>query len=317
MNTHRASSHNQLLGYFELSLAMFFLALSIVVSKFLIDFFTVFFLMGVRFIISLCIFLLIPISRNSLFLNTTPLHLREWLLLFGQGISSALFNIFILYGIQKSTAVTAGLLTSTTPVFTSLFAFILLRESFGFLKIIAVILAIISVAILNTHGNILLFQWDFSGNTFLLMAVACGSLFAIFTKLLPPSINPLKMTVVCNFFVLIVCMPFFIHELNHLNLSGINPSTWILIILYAITGSILFPLFWNKGQYKTSAAIASLFTGIMPVTTAILSALFLEEQIYITDVWGTFFLLVSIFMGTREVAVNDRKFNFSTLLGKH
>ncbi|GEM_PF-432605 len=299
-----ADNHHYLLGYIELTLSMIFLSASFVISKALVETFNIFLLLGLRFLISVTIFLLIPVSRNSLLHNQPSLLFKDWLLLVGQGLCSALFNIFILYGFKTSTAIEGGLLTSTTPAITILLSYFILREEINFVKLIAITCAVVGVAIINTHGNFTFSMSSIEGNVALMLAVICGSLFAIFTKLLPPYIAPLKMTVTTNITVFIVCLPFLLVEANTFSWSTPSIGIWSMMMLYALMDSILFPLLWNKGQFKTSAGIASLFTGIMPICTTLLAIIFLKEKMYLMDILGMISIFISIYLGTNMSSSN-------------
>ncbi len=309
-------STRQFIGYTDLTISMIFLSVSLILCKSLVSVFSIFLLLGIKFLISVIIFFLVPVTRKSFFNNQIPLSLKDKLLLCGQGASSAFFNIFLLYGLKTSTATASGLLTSTTPAMTMLLSCLFLGERITLLTVVAIVMAVLGVAAINTHGDIGLLQWNFGGNTLIMMAVICGSLFAIFSKRLPAHITPLKMTVTCNLIVLIIFIPFFILDWSNFSWN-MNVSNWVLAIVYALTASICFPLFWNRGQYRTSASTASLFTGIMPICTALLAASFLGEHIYVIDAVGALCILFSLLLGTwKERSIYERRFNFSALLGR-
>lgn len=310
------TKHKNLLGYMELTLGVIFLSVSLVLSKFLIGIFTIFLLLSIRFFISLIIFLIIPNSRSSFF-NNHFLHLKDWLLLLGQGTSSALFNIFMLYGLKTSTAIVSGLLTSTTPAITMIFSFLLLREKITFSKLLSIFLAVFGIAIINTHGDFIIEHWNLGGNFLLILAVICGSLFAIFTKLLPAYITSLKMTVITNVVILAIYTPFALLELKNFGWNELSLPLWVIVIVYAIMASVLFPVFWIKGQCRISATTASLFIGIMPACTAILAMIFLGEKIYLIDIFGMLLIIFSIFFGTIEWKLNYAgRFNIMSFLAR-
>ena len=154
------------LGYIELTCSMIFLACAVVISKFLVSFFPVFLLLGLRFFIGTLIFVIIifftkPIKFIDEFKN---LPWNHHCFLFAQAICSALFNIFMLYGLRLSTATAGALITSTTPAFTTLLSFLILREKSTPLKFLAVVFAIMGVIILNFHDEISNIHGDFLGN---------------------------------------------------------------------------------------------------------------------------------------------------------
>ena len=66
---------------------------------------------------------------------------------------------------------------------------------------------------------------------------------------------------------------------------------WVPVFVLALTGVTLYYLFFNFSLQQTSAAAGALIQGFIPVSTAILAAIFLKEKLFPLQVIG---ILVSV-----------------------
>lgn len=287
------------IGYLELTFSTICLGITFVIAKYLVDTFPIISLLTIRFFIGGLVFLIIAVLGGKRITgDLSILTKRDWALLIGQAICSGGFNILLLYGMQYTSATVSGLLTSTTPAFTAILAWIVLRENISFTKWLAIILAIVGISILNTNGY--LKHGDFGqayGNVLIIGAVLIGALLTIFIKLLPNYVKPFTVAYMASVIPFIIYLPIIFIGNNLVFLETMPPFNWINLLLYALLANVLFPLFWNKGLIKVPANTASLFTGVIPVTTMLLAFFFLKEAVNHYQLLGLFIILFSIWLG--------------------
>jgi drug/metabolite transporter (DMT)-like permease len=78
-------------------------------------------------------------------------------------------------------------------------------------------------------------------------------------------------------------------------------TTHAYFILFLVSiSSALFYLFWFLGCNQVSAGTAGLVTAAMPISTLLLSFLFLGEHITPVQGIGTLLILLSIVFGARK-----------------
>jgi drug/metabolite transporter (DMT)-like permease len=301
-NSNVVSGINKtLVAYIELTLSMIFLGSTLVMGKTLISIFPIFLLLAFRFAIGSIVLSLTCYrhSNNRKIFRFNSITHKDWGLLFLQALFGAfLFNLLMLLGLQKTTANAAAIITSTIPAFITFFAFLLLHETVSRYKWFAIFIAILGLMLVTSDV-----QWfstqlgTLEGNGFVLLAVLSGSLFPICTKRLSDKIPPRIISLFFNLFGLFLFLPIAIQEMFSFAFKDIPLSIWFLTIFYSITANVLYLVFWNRGLQKTSASSASLFTAVMPVSTAILSYLFLGEILSTLQIMGMLCVLLAIFFG--------------------
>ena len=290
-------------SYLELSFAQFCIGANIILGKTLMDFFNLYWLLLVRFSFAFILsglYLLIT-KRQTTIQEYKTLSKQDWLILFGQALCGGfLFNIFILYGMQHTTATVAGIINSAVPAFVAIFCFFLLKEKLTVNKGLAIILCIIGINILGLNGTESATDatnTNLWGMFLILMAVVPEAFYTILAKLLKTRISPLFNSFLMNLFNALLFLPFAVGEQNLISIdtSFINV---VQILAYSLT-TMMFFLFWQRGVALVSANTAALFMGVMPISTTLLACLFLDETLVLFDMLGMLCVLSSIFWGAK------------------
>jgi len=304
--------HQLEIGYLELTVAQCFVGVNVISGKLLIHYFPIFLLLMMRFaigwvgMVGIAYFNKLSLQRvyrNFLFLSSKD----KWLLIFQAACGGFLFNVFILYGMKTTSATAAGIISSITPIMIFGLSAIFLNEKINLQKWLAIMVVILGLLVLNlgktsgTMSNALL------GNFLVFLAVIPEALFTILSKSVGKKISAMEAVILVNFFNLILFMPFAIFSLRSFNFQAIHAKLWGQVLIYGISGGIMFFLLWYRGLTKISANIAALFTGIMPVSTAILAFLFLGEAIHWSDLMGMTLVIIAILIGCNKKIFNRLK----------
>lgn len=286
------------LAYIQLTLSMCLVGINIAIGKVITQSVPVFLFSDIRFIIALLV--LVPMMINQ---QVTKFKLtgKEWLYLFLQSIFGVfLFSIFMLYGVRHTSAISAGIITSTTPACIALIAFFFLREKLSIIKSISLVLAVSGISLITLHGgDNAVNASGILGNIFILLAVISEALFTILAKPLSTKLTPIQMATAVNSFGFIMFIPFSIREVLTTSLQ-IGPKTWVLIIYYSLTASVISFILWYRGISKVPANIAGLFTVFMPISSAVIGVLFLHEDLTLTRTMGMILAIAAILIGVRK-----------------
>lgn len=129
------------------------------------------------------------------------------------------------------------------------------------------------------------------------IAVIPEALFTILSKSVGKKISGTEAVILVNFFNLMMFIPFALFSIESFHLSAIHASLWELVVVYGLSGGIMFFLLWYRGLTKVNANIAALFTGVMPVSTTILAFVFLNESIHLSEFLGMVLVIFAIFIG--------------------
>ncbi len=294
---------SNLQSYLELSFAQFCIGANIILGKFLMDYFPLFSLLVIRFTLAFAIalgLLFLKEKHEKVLAEYQSLSRTDWGILFVQALCGGfLFNIFVLYGLQYTTATVAGIINSAVPALVGLFSFLILRERLTREKSFAILLCVIGIIILGcdkinetSESNRNLF-----GMFLIIMAVIPEALYTIFAKLLKTRISPMANTVLMNLFNAILFLPFAIGD-KLSALSDLSSFLWILVFLYGLS-TIFFFWFWQRGVTYVTANTAALFMGVMPISTTLLAYIFLGEALSIFDAIGLICVMIAIYIGTR------------------
>lgn len=299
---HFLIHHQQGLGYLELTLAQCFVGVNVISGKTLISYFPIFLLLAIRFAIGLIAMLgvaclsNIPLSR--VYLSFMSLTQTDKLLLICQALCGGfLFNILILYGMKTTSATSAGIISSITPIMIFILSTMILREKINFQKIVAIVVVMFGLIILNFGKDSESMNDAILGNLLVLLAVIPEALFTILSKSVGKKIAETEAVILVNFFNLIIFIPFAMYNLSSFHMSDISLNRYGQLLIYGISGGVMFFLLWYRGLTKINANTAALFTGVMPVSTTILAFLFLNEVIQLSDIIGMLFVIVAIFIG--------------------
>ena len=170
---------SKLVPYLQLILAMTVVGSSVVAGK----------MMAASLPVMLSSFLRFAMASPVLFLL---LYLREGrprlpsradlVTVFLQAFTGVfLFSIFLLFGVQRTGAIEAGLVTGTLPAVTAIRAALMLRERLSRRQMLGIAATVAGAMLLNVHGGEPAASTSSTWPGFLLVlaAVVCEALFAV------------------------------------------------------------------------------------------------------------------------------------------
>ncbi len=303
---------NYFVGVFEIAIANFFVGMNIILNKFLVGkaplllllelryFFGVLILLGASFFIK---------NKFSFYLNKETFTSKDWLIYILMALSGGvLFNFIYMCGMYKTTATSVGIIGSSIPTIIAIFSFIFLKQPLKRVHLFSIVLVVVGIFILNirilpsqgmdkspniSSSTILI------GNLIVFFAMIPEALFTIFAKMIKIRVCPVISGLLINLINAIVCFPFALYALNEVNIFRLEPIIWLFSFFVGLFSGALFYVFYNKGITKIDANTAALMTGVIPISTAFLAIIFLNEPFHLNTFLGIFCVLFSIFIGVR------------------
>ena len=136
------------------------------------------------------------------------------------------------------------------------------------------------------------------GNTLIFGAVLSEAIFAILARALSGKVLPFMMAAAMNLIGLLLFTPVALTEVGSIDWAGIPTGIWVLLLIYALTASVISFALWFSGAAAVPANRAGLFTGFLPVSAVLVGALFLGEQLTLAHAVGMACVLVGIALGT-------------------
>jgi drug/metabolite transporter (DMT)-like permease len=230
-----------------------------------------------RFVIAVAV--LFPLYRLAKMRRVTR---TEWLNLFLQAFfGTFLFTLLMLNGVQRTSAMAAGVITSTIPAVVALLAWLLLKERLGPRALASIVLAIAGILIINLaytrsatgpHGS------SVTGNLMVMGAVICESIYVILSRRLTQTLGAIDICAYTHGFGLLLMLPFGAGALVHFDYGSVAPGTWVLVVWYALSASIFSFWLWMKGIRHVPGSLAGVFTAVLPVAAAAYGIVFLGER---------------------------------------
>lgn len=294
----------KMIAYSQLSMGMILAGSSVVTGKILVENIPLF----ISQLLSLLV-ALICIIPFALILEGNPFkaHFKKQDLIY-LGLQSFmgmfLFRILLLEGLKRTGALEGGIITGTTPVVIVILSIVILKESITSRTVIGIVLCVSGMIIINimaeTTGQTTSEYSHIIGNIFIFGAVISESLFSIFRKLLSFNDKPITSTMIIIIISLLLFTPFGINELRDYSLNQLNLNMMIAIFYYGAFCTVISYIFWFSGIAKVKASIAASFAGLMPITSILLSVLFLGEVVGFKDVLGIATILSGIIIITHS-----------------
>lgn len=233
----------------------------------------------------------------------------DWKMLVLQAVFGIfLFRVFLLFGVNLTSTVEAGILTGATPAITSLLAFLFLKEPLSRNTVLGIGCTVTGIVLLQ---GVNLNTIDFSihhlwGNVFILCAAASESVFNILSRKhraqssqLP--IHPLVQTLLVSAiaFVLALFPAFFEQPL--VSLHTIGWTEWAALMWYGLIVTALAFVLFYAGLKRCDAYTTAAFSGMIPLTSMILSMFLLNEIIGYFQWIGGILIIVSMLLISRVI----------------
>lgn len=224
----------------------------------------------------------------------TPLQRKDIVPLFLLGfLGVVVYHLGLNYGEQYISASAASLIIATIPVFTVVFATILLKEKVTRKIIIGVPMSLFGVVIISLTGT----EGDPFAVTYLSAAFAVlvsafvGAGYTIAGKKLLQRYSALSLTVYAMLFGCLGLLPFLspslVTETLALSLRG-----WGAVLFLALLPTVVGYVLWYVALEVKSASQISVFLYFIPVLSTIISYVLFNE--YISVLFGLGGLLVIV-----------------------
>ncbi|MBI0327845.1 DMT family transporter [Burkholderia plantarii] len=261
-----------------LILSMLLVGSNVGVGKSIVVVMPVAILATLRFVIANAV--LWPLWRPS---KMRAVNRAEWLNLFLQALfGTFLFTLLMLNGVQRTSAVAAGVITSTIPAVVALFAWLFLRERPDGRALLSIALAIVGVVTINVvHGQgqpAGATPGSLTGNLLILGAVCCESFYVILSRRLTRTLRALDICAYTHLFGMLLMLPLGLLALPHFDYAAVPAGTWALVVWYALAASIFSFTLWMIGIRHVPGSLAGVFSAVLPISAAIYGIAFLGER---------------------------------------
>ena len=275
--------NSKLDAYFCLSGAMVLVGSAVVVGKVITQAFPLFLASSLRFALAAGVLTPYVLIWGGGF---KCISRGDWLLLACMAFcGQVVFTLFLLWGLRMTSALDAGLITSTTPAAMAVMALLILGERLRSKSALGVVLAVSAVAVVNLMGGVDSAdeagqggqRW--LGNLLVAGAVLGEAVFLLVRKRLTPGIPNLTVAAALCILGLAMSLPLGLLEAREFDFTLVSLGGWASIVYFGLLFTVLAYFLWFRGVSQVSGSTAGVFTALMPVSALGLSHLFLDESL--------------------------------------
>jgi drug/metabolite transporter (DMT)-like permease len=205
---------------------------------------------------------------------------RDWRRVLLVGVVGYGFSLGLQFtGTRLSTAATASLVTSASPVFILLFGAWLLHEPVTGRRLAALALASLGVVAVLDPRTAVLGQRAFLGNLALLGAALTWGLYSVLVKQASGYLNTLEVSFIVLLGGLPIGVPLAWVELRTIGIGDITPGVIAGVLYLGIISTALAMYLWNKSLALLDAGLVSLLFFAQPVVGVALGGWLLHEPL--------------------------------------
>jgi len=200
-------------------------------------------------------------------------------------------------GTWFSSAQTGAVVTSSTPTFMVIFAWLILKEKLNRVKILSVIMATLGVImIVGVH---LTGKHVMTGVLFLILAALTWSLMSVLIRKVP-NYSALQITIISTVIAMICLTPFVLTDMSALTrVNYLDPKVMVCLFYVGALSTAAAFVMWNKGLTMVSPSISGLFFLLQPIVGTILGWLLLGEGLTWGFAIGSVLILGSVWVSIR------------------
>ncbi len=214
----------------------------------------------------------------------------------GYGVSLSLQFL----GTKLSTAGNGSLVTSATPAFVLLFAWMLLKEKITPRKLLALFLATLGVVAVIDPRSAQLKPELFLGNMFLIGAAITWALYSVLVRKVTQNMDVLLFSLLAFLGGLPVTVPASAWEFSAIGIGQINLAIIAGVLFLGIISTALAMVLWNTAFAYVDAGLASLTFFAQPVVGTLLGWLLLGENITPLFLLGGVLIGFGLVISSRE-----------------
>lgn len=274
-------SSSRLLAIVGLVLTSSFWAGNIFVSKVLIGVVPPFTLNLFRWIVALII--LMPFALLAL-RQALPTFKQAWFKLSIYGfLSVTVYNAFLYNAAYTTEGINIAVISTITPLLTFIIAWVFFGDKPNRRQTVGFVFGISGVLLLISKGKLsALLQLAFSnGDIWMLSACLSWAIYTAYLVKKPQGIPPIAFLVVIILWGILLALPFAAWEVFEGKVDiQFNQTVVFSLIYVGIFPSVCSYLFFNHGVSVLGSQTASLCAYLIPVFTAIIGILFLQEAIH-------------------------------------
>jgi drug/metabolite transporter (DMT)-like permease len=206
-----------------------------------------------------------------------------------------------LEALARTSATNTSLLIALNPVFTVLLAPLVVGEALTRRKAAGLVLALAGAVIVITRGDLgLVARLGFAiGDLMAVVAAAMWAVFNLASRRVVGLVSPSVINCVIYSISGVVLFTLGFSDSPVAQLAGASASIWVGIFAMAMVSSVIAGQFFLSGVRVVGVSRAVVFVYLVPVLTAVLASLVLDERFTAAQAIGGVLVLVGVGLASR------------------
>ena len=206
-------------------------------------------------------------------------------------------------GLQTAQATTTAWIVSTSPAFIAILGWLVLKEKLNLMQSLGIVLAMVGVLVVVSKGDLSTLavgKFGTYGDFLILISAVNWAVFSILSRRGLQHHPSTMMTFwVMTIGWLITSVAFFANK-NYVEFPQLDLRGWMAMIYLGVFTTGLAYIAWFDALSQLPAAQTGAFLFIEPLTSMVVAAIILNEQITLVSVLGGAVILVGIWMVNRQ-----------------
>jgi drug/metabolite transporter (DMT)-like permease len=246
--------------------------------------------------------ILLPFYAKRTLQTIRTLLKRQWFLLIAQAFFGIfLFRMFLLLGVRQTSTAEAGILTGAIPAVTAVGAYFALKERPTAMKVFGIAATVAGIVLLRggNLSNARFSQGHWIGNLLVLLGAASEAAFRIISRKQKAaegakdsiSIHPMVQTLLVSAAALCLAIIPALLERPFPSLRVLGRRELLALLWYGLVVTALSFAFFYSGAKRCGAYTIAAYSGVMPLTSMLLSVTLLKEQVGLVQWLGGLMIL--------------------------
>jgi drug/metabolite transporter (DMT)-like permease len=234
---------------------------------------------------------------------------ERWWLFACAFFGNFLFSWLMLFGIERSTALGAGVVMSALPAIVALLSWFFLRDSLSRHGVAATACAAAGMLLLalaepeNGHHTSRQAGW---GVALLLGAVVCEAAYVVIGKRLTTGVTPRRISALINLWGLALATPAGLWLALDFDFGAVPARAWGLLVFYALAASMVAVWLWMTGLKHVPAATSGVFTIFLPLSAAGIGTFVLGERLTGLQAVAVALAIAAVMLATARGSTESR-----------
>jgi drug/metabolite transporter (DMT)-like permease len=201
------------------------------------------------------------------------------------------------YALTMTSATNSGWLIGVTPIWSAVLAAIVLRERFGFWKVVGLAGGFAGALLVVTKGDFssrVFGRPSTTGDLLILISTLNWAIYSVLGHRTIRTLGPRRATSGAMLFGAAMLAPFFIAQKGWRQIPNLTATGWSALLFLAVCCSALGYLFWYGALERIEVSRVAALLYAEPLVTFVAAALLLGERVSGVVIAGGILVLISV-----------------------